>query len=205
METATSTEERIKEAAVRIFMEKGMFGARMQDIADAAEINKAMLHYYFRTKRQLFEIVYKEQFVKLFGSLTGIIYSEMPFEIMIKELIHEEINLFSRVPSLPVFVLYEGWQNAEIIRRILEDKPFEKLRDGLQISIDEAVARKVIRPIPAAQLLINIMSLVIYPLIAKPILKEILSLSDQEYNLFIQNRKEEVTHFVMQSLKPEKK
>lgn len=203
METALSTEERIKAAAVQIFMEKGMFGARMQDIADAAEINKAMLHYYFRTKRQLFEIVYKEQFVKLFGSLTGIIYSKMPFEVMIKQLIHEEIDLFSKVPSLPVFVLYEGWQNAEIIRLILEDKPFEKLRDGLQISIDDGVARNIIRPISAAQLLINIMSMVIYPLIAKPILKEIFSLSDQDYDLFIQNRKEEVTHFVMQSLKPE--
>jgi AcrR family transcriptional regulator len=203
MEPETSTEERIKEAAVRIFMEKGMFGARMQDIADAAEINKAMLHYYFRTKRQLFEIVYREQFVQLFSTLTGIIFAEMPFEVMIRKLIHEEIEHFSKVPSLPVFVLYEGWQNAEIIRMILADKPFEKLRDGMQRSIEDAVARNVIRPIPAAQLLINIMSMVIYPLIAKPILKEVFTLSDQDYNLFIENRKEEVTHFVMQSLKPE--
>ncbi len=203
MEAETTTEERIKKAAVQIFLEKGMFGARMQDIADAAEINKAMLHYYFRTKRQLFEIVYQEQFVKLFGSLTGVIFSELPFEEKVKELICAEIDLFSKVPSLPVFVLYEGWQNAEIIRRIIEDKPFDKLRDGLQKSIDEAVARKAIRSIPAAQLLINIMSLVIYPLIAKPILKEVFTFSDPEYNRFIQDRKEAVTNFVMQSLKPE--
>lgn len=202
MKTEITTEERIKKAAADIFLEKGMFGARMQDIADAAEINKAMLHYYFRSKRQLFEIVYQEQFVKLFGTMQEVIFSDMPFEQMIRLLIGREIDLLAKVPSLPVFVLYEGWRSAEVIRHILNNKPFDQLLAGLQSSIDEAAARKVIRPIPASELLINTMSLVIYPIIAKPILQEVFSLSDTAYIQFIEKRKEEVTHFVMQSLKP---
>jgi AcrR family transcriptional regulator len=55
-----NTEERILDAAKKVFMQKGSAGARMQDIADAAGINKALLHYYFRSKEKLFEVIFRE-------------------------------------------------------------------------------------------------------------------------------------------------
>nr|MBP6793720.1 helix-turn-helix transcriptional regulator [Saprospiraceae bacterium] len=62
----SDTEIRIIAAAERIFLLKGLDGARMQDIADEASINKAMLHYYFRNKQQLFDIILDDKISKVF-------------------------------------------------------------------------------------------------------------------------------------------
>jgi AcrR family transcriptional regulator len=203
MSDKINTAERIKDAAVQVFMEKGMFGARMQDIADEAKINKAMLHYYFRSKKQLFEIVYQEQFIRVFSSMFEIIFADLQFERMLPKLIKKEIELFSEIPSLPLFILNEGWQNIDFIHRITEESLIQKVRNALQKSIDDAVKREVIRPIKAHKLLINIMSLVIYPFIAKPIISSVFLKSQNEYNKMMKNRAQEITQLIMQSLKPE--
>ena len=65
MQRDVSTEQKIREAARKVFQAKGMHGARMQDIADTAGINKALLHYYFRSKDQLFEAIFKEALQQL--------------------------------------------------------------------------------------------------------------------------------------------
>ncbi len=54
----SSTEQNILNAAISVFQKKGMAGARMQEIADEAGINKAMLHYYYRSKQLLFDAVF---------------------------------------------------------------------------------------------------------------------------------------------------
>jgi AcrR family transcriptional regulator len=203
MDIEINTEQRIKDAAVQVFMEKGMYGARMQDIADAASINKAMLHYYFRTKKKLFEIVYQEQFFRVFQSLGEIIFTDLTFEEKIPILIKKEIALFSKIPVLPLFILHEGWHNIEVIHRILEGKPIQLIRAELQKSINDAVKRKVIRQVKAHEVLINIMSLVIYPFIAKPIITSVFCKNEKEYHKLMKNRDQVVTQIIMQSLKPE--
>lgn len=72
----SSTEEKILNAAIRVFQKKGMAGSRMQEIADEANINKAMLHYYFRNKQRLFEAVFAQAFSKLAPQLNLIFNSE---------------------------------------------------------------------------------------------------------------------------------
>jgi len=62
---------RILDAAREVFVERGLDGARMQDIADKAGINKALLHYYFRNKEKLFELILKKRPVSFFLSLKG--------------------------------------------------------------------------------------------------------------------------------------
>ena len=56
-----NAEERILAAAKKVFTTKGMAGARMQDIADEAVINKALVHYYFRDKDKMFEVVFRAE------------------------------------------------------------------------------------------------------------------------------------------------
>ena len=65
-ENDKQTEEKIFEAATEVFEEKGMDGARMQDIANHAGINKSLLHYYFRTKDHLFNAVFEKLAGKMF-------------------------------------------------------------------------------------------------------------------------------------------
>ena len=75
-----NTEEKILNAAQTVFIQKGMDGARMQEIADEAGINKALLHYYFRTKQKLFEAIFKKVFSQIFPNLMDMVHSELPIE-----------------------------------------------------------------------------------------------------------------------------
>src|ERR1700751_5008479 len=101
------TQERILAAAKNIFLTKGMAGARMQDIADEAGINKAMLHYYFRSKEKLFEGIFSELSQQFFPKLVLIFESEESIFRKIEMFVSEYIDQMSRTPYLPIFVLNE--------------------------------------------------------------------------------------------------
>lgn len=96
-----NTEELIIEAAKKIFVKRGLAGARMQDIADEAGINKAMLHYYYRNKEKLFEIVFNEAFSKVIGRLGNILNQPMPLEEKIRTLVEHYITNIAETPYLP--------------------------------------------------------------------------------------------------------
>ena len=109
----TSTEEKILEAAKKVFTSKGMYGARMQDIADEAGINKALLHYYFRSKQKLFEVIFAAAAQKLFTKINFIFESDMPLFEKIEHFTEEYITVMMESPYLPLFVLNELSQDSQ--------------------------------------------------------------------------------------------
>ena len=119
----TSTEQKIMEAAIKVFTAKGMAGARMQDIADEARVNKAMVHYYFRNKQQLFEKVFEGKLKELFSAFEIILQSDKSFEEKIREFVITDITLLSKIPKMPLFVINEVGKNPAIL-----DKLFKKGR-----------------------------------------------------------------------------
>ena len=102
-----STEEKILDAARKVFVQKGLDGARMQDIADEAGINKALLHYYFRTKDKLFEMIFMETVGKIFPRFEMILLSDMDFFEKIRQIVSSYIEVIIHNPYLPLFVLNE--------------------------------------------------------------------------------------------------
>ena len=100
-------EERILAAAKKVFTTKGMAGARMQDIADEAGINKALVHYYFRDKDKLFEVVFLEEAQKFFPKINAIFNSEAPLFEKIQNFVTEYIDEMQENPYLPWFVMNE--------------------------------------------------------------------------------------------------
>ena len=101
------SEDKILAAARKVFMTKGMAGARMQDIANEAGINKAMLHYYFRDKDKLFETIFLEEAQKFFPKINMIFQSDNSLEEKIRQFVNEYINEMQENPYLPWFVLNE--------------------------------------------------------------------------------------------------
>ena len=102
-----TTEEKILAAAKQVFVKKGMTGARMQDIADTAGINKALLHYYFRSKEKLFEVIFKEAATRLFPKINEILNSDLPLFDKIHQFTHDYVEMVIETPYLPLFVLNE--------------------------------------------------------------------------------------------------
>jgi TetR/AcrR family transcriptional regulator len=107
MEQDKNTEQRIIDAAQKIFQVKGLAGARMQEIADEAGINKAMLHYYFRTKDKLFDHIFKIAANILFPKVLIVLNTNSRLEDKIKNFVIEYITFIKAHPYLPQFILQE--------------------------------------------------------------------------------------------------
>jgi TetR/AcrR family transcriptional regulator len=127
-----NTENQILDAAKNVFQTKGMDGARMQEIADKAGINKAMLHYYYRSKQLLFEAVFKTAFSMLAPQLNKILNDESSIFDKIINFSNNYISFVIKHPYLPNFVIQELNRNPEFLKKLVSEKHFpniEKLRD----------------------------------------------------------------------------
>jgi len=196
----TTTESAILKAAKRIFQRKGMTGARMQEIADEAGINKAMLHYYYRSKQLLFEAVFKKAFSLLAPQLNAVMNSDDNICDKIKNFTNNYISFVIKHPYLPNFIIQELNRNPEFVKNIMAEKHFptiEKFRN----QVNAKVAEGIIRPIKAEQLFINIMALNIFPFIAAPLLKGFANVNNTEYKQLMEERKTEVAEFIINSIK----
>ncbi len=198
-----TTEEKIKQAAKKIFMHKGLAGARMQDIADEAEINKAMLHYYFRSKRQLFDIIFEEKLAQLFSTLGEIFLDNSPLEDKIRQFVKKQSTIIADFPSLPIFVLNEIWQNPTLAEEKLRDKPLHLIREKFRAAYNQSLSDPVREQLPFEQFMLNMISLIIYPYIARPIFKSMIGLEDAGYDQLLSDRKQQVTNLLLQSIKLE--
>ena len=103
--SSDTTEQKIFDAAHEVFSQKGMDGSTMQEIADRAGINKALLHYYYRSKDKLYEMVARAILAKAVSAIREVLEKEMPLEEKIKRFIETYIGVISRNTSLPFFIL----------------------------------------------------------------------------------------------------
>jgi len=196
----TTTESNILDAAKRIFQHKGMIGARMQEIADEAGINKALLHYYFRSKQLLFEAVFKKAFSMLAPQLNEVMNSDTSICEKIKNFSSNYISFVIKHPYLPNFIIQELNRNPEFVEKIITEKHFPNI-NKFRKQINDKVTEGVIRPIKAEQLFINIMALNIFPFIAAPLLKGFMNANDKDYLQLMEERKVEVADFIINAIK----
>lgn len=199
-EIDASTEDTILGAAKRVFQNKGMDGARMQEIADEANINKAMLHYYFRSKQLLFEAVFKNAFSLLAPQLNAILNDDSSIEEKIKNFTFNYISFVIKHPYLPNFIIQELNRNPNFILKFQGLNGFpsiEKFKNQVELEITKGN----LKPISAEQLFINIMALNIFPFVAKPLIKALINKNEDDMNLIIEARKTEVSEFIISAIK----
>jgi AcrR family transcriptional regulator len=200
-----NTEDKILDAAKDVFQQKGMTGARMQEIADKAGINKSLLHYYYRTKDKLFERVFEIAFSIFVPKLKEMMSSDKPVFEKIGFFVKNYTNLLQKHPYIPGFVINELNRNPEILVKIFEKNiQFKEnnLVENFENQIQKEVEHGIIKPITAQNLLTNVISLCIFPIVAKPVLKGVLFGNDEEeFSAFLEQRTEFVTEFIINSIK----
>lgn len=197
----TSTEQVILQTARKIFIQKGLAGARMQDIADQAGFNKALVHYYFTSKNKLFDLIFEEEFGNFFSNLAEIISSDLPLFEKIENIVSLDIERMTQFPGLPNFVLNEMSCNPEVILKKLKKIPVEKVLGGFQKQINAEVKKGTIKKISADQLFINIQALCIFPFLSKPMIKGLMQMDDKAYMAMMEKRKTEVAQFIISAIK----
>lgn len=195
-----NTEGRILNAAKSIFHKKGMDGARMQEIADAAGINKAMLHYYYRNKQLLFEAVFTNAIALLAPQLEEILNSNITIEEKVHNFTDNYISFISEHPYLPGFIIQEINRNPQFFEKIKENGHLPNLEFfDAQVSLE--VKNGTIKQVDGKQLFVNILSLNIFPFMASPLFKAILQIDTLAYQKLMEERKIAVSEFIINSIK----
>lgn len=166
LKSALSTEEKIKEAARKVFTKKGYAATRTRDIAEEAGINLALLNYYFRSKEKLFELVIMEKMHLLIGRIAPVLMDEnTSIEQKVEQAATHYIDTLLSNPDIPLFVLGEIKSNPEKFADLIVAKT--KI-------VDSAFFRqlKERRPdINPLQFIFNLLGMIIFPFIGKPILQ----------------------------------
>jgi AcrR family transcriptional regulator len=200
-DTPDSTEQRIFDAAHELFVLKGLDGAKMQEIADRAGINKALLHYYYRSKEKLYEMVAKAVLNRAIPTIQNLIESDYPLEQKISRFIDFYIEMVRRNPFVPLFVINELNKHPDRFFETILPKELPRPEVFFR-QVETEIANGTIRPMHPQHLLVNVVSMCIFPFVAKPMIRIVLGLDQQEIKTFLDERKEEVKTFVFQAIKP---
>ncbi|MGQ1947620.1 TetR/AcrR family transcriptional regulator [Geofilum sp. OHC36d9] len=192
-------EELILEAARRVFVQKGFDGARMQEIADEAGVNKALVHYYYRSKDNLFEAIFSDAFKRFWPSLEPVMAKG---DVSVKGLIRAAVNgymdILIKMPYLPMFVVGEINRSPGRIEGLLKTAGIQP-----QVIVDFFQKRmnlgEVVKMNPR-EIFVNIVGLCVFPFISKPLLCRMLWESTDEYDEFIEKRRDALYEFICRAI-----
>ena len=205
----TDTEARILDAAHVVFVRRGTAGARMQEIADEAGVNKALLHYYFRSKSRLAAAVFQRVARGLFLRVSEILGSDAAIDDKVRRVIQLYLEQLTKTPYAPAYVISElnqhpdrAAQFVEAVRQIRAQSLSTDVLDTLGKQLKRGVRAGAMRAISTPQFIANLASLCIFPFAARPMLCAILDLDDRGFARFIDERKTVLPEFFLNALRP---
>ncbi len=203
------TEERILDAAHAVFLRRGTAGARMQEVADEAGVNKALLHYYFRNKEQLGQAVFRRALQALLPQAMGTMESDLSLEEKVRRIVELEVDILRANPFLPGYLLGELTHHPERVREIFESVVGTKLealgarvRAKLGSQLEEAASSGRMRSLRVEDFMMNLMSLAIFPFAAAPLLGVMLGVGGEQFEVLMEQRKETLPEFFLNALRP---
>jgi len=178
-----STEQKIKEAAQRVFIRKGFSATTTREISDEAGINYALLHYYFRSKEKLFDIVAQEQAAIFFGGIYPIINNETTsLEEKIEAIVVYYTGILLAEPGLVLFVLSEMQNRPERISELM------KTNRGLTKAFIARQMREVRPDIHPMQLLMSILGIIIFPFIGREMFQQSMEIDKNAFSKMLKER-----------------
>jgi len=186
-----STEEKIIEAARKVFTKKGYSATRTRDIAEEAGINLALLNYYFRSKQKLFEQVMAEKMHQFFGTIAPVLMdSTTKLEDKITLIVTRYIDMITENPDLPIFVLNEIKNNSA---RLADRMHIDRIIMSSSLVQQLKERRPEIHPL---HFLVNILGMTIFPFIARPVFDVIDALNEREFKTLMEERKKLIPTWV---------
>jgi len=198
-------EELILKTAMDVFIEKGRYGAKMQEIADRAGINKALLHYYFRSKERLYARIFENIFRKNLNDLMTAFRDDLPFNDSLRSFIFGYIDLINRNPKVPLFLLKELSEGGKTVKTILANLQESKKLDLSPIvrKIEKAVQDGDIIQLDPRQLIATVIGAALFYFIGEPIFKALyIDEANFDRESFIEERKKAVYQTILYGILP---
>ncbi len=194
-QTTVSTEERIKEAATKVFLEKGFAGTTTRDIAREAGLNSALMNYYFRSKEKLFGAVLNDMMALFFQGMYDIINKPIGLREKIAAMIEHDFQMFKANTSLSIFILNEvnrgtcGFPNGFPSEAIIMKSLFaEQLKKGIEAG--------EVRPIDIKSVFLLMIANIQFIFQSKVMTTTIYQMTEDEYDRFTEEHKNVVIDMV---------
>lgn len=180
------TEKLIKDTAKHIFFTEGRFNATTQEIADAAGVNRTLINYYFRSRNNLFEIVFQDAQSQEHEMMDEIVYSDLPF----KEKISKHLDIFfkqsKQYPYLEIYMVTQMNQG-----NCYKDKEhMNALLDKFYLEVALEMEKGSIEKMRPEQFVLNFISLMSFPVSMRPLLQETMGFTNESYDKLLEERKE---------------
>ncbi|SMB99377.1 transcriptional regulator, TetR family [Hymenobacter roseosalivarius DSM 11622] len=195
-ENPQCTEQKIKEAARKVFMEKGFDGTTTRDIAEVAGINQALTNYYFRSKEKLFRLIFEDVHREFFQQIYAIMAQPIDLRDKLPLLVEAHFSLFAANPDLPLFLLSELRRHPDLLTPPSKDRPVFFFLRQMQQAIDEGQ----IRPVPPLHVLQLLMANIQFLHLSRPITMEIAAFDQAAHEEFTRRHKDIVIDMLMSYL-----
>jgi len=190
------TEEHIKQRAKVLFFTTGILDASTQEIADFAGVNRTLVNYYFRSKKNLFNIVYTEIISEMRAGFAAVYASDGTFREKVEALIDYTIEFRETYPFLEIFNIQETSKLNNQMETLLRPTAIKETHLFLK-EIEEEMKKGTIPTYEPVNFLINLMSLISFPIVMKPIFREIFCISTEEQYQKIYNQRKEMVMTIL--------
>ncbi|SDE02541.1 transcriptional regulator, TetR family [Dyadobacter soli] len=189
------SEDRIREAAKRVFLKKGFDGTTSRDIAKEADMNIALTNYYFRSKEKLFLEVFKDVLEEYFQNMLTILNKDIDIKTKISEIIDNDFYMMKKEPDLVIFIMNEIHKSPQ---RLFPDMSiFRQVRETyLKKQLEEGAANGTLRPMQLENILPLIKCGVEFIFMGKEIHKELFMMTDDDFAKYAEEQKEHIKAMV---------
>jgi TetR/AcrR family transcriptional regulator len=200
MDKHISKEENILNVAREVFLQNGYDGTSMQMIADIAGINKSLLHYYYRSKERLFEMIFSKAFSQFLPHLGVIFMSDMSLDEKIYAFVERYIDVFIENPLIPIFVMQELSKNPQNLANLIREAGINP--DIMIQKIMQSLAEEDITLEDPRHFMVNLISLCVFPFAARPLVQRMIFNNNEEaYNNFLIERKKEIPALILNAIR----
>lgn len=196
-------EEQILLVAKELFMQYGYEGVSTTQVAKAVGCNQALVHYYYRTKQNLFKIICQQEIQKMLKILADIPQEDISFEDFIEKIIEAQIGFLKNNPDAPFFIIGELRHNSEVLRMMRElfSEFGKEIVGKIRMFVQMKQSKGELNDVSVEDLLIDIVSLDVMSFVGQVLFTQILEMDSQTQEVFLERRKTHIKKLILSNIK----
>ena len=196
-------EEQILLVAKELFMQYGYEGVSTTQVAKAVGCNQALVHYYYRTKQNLFKIICQQEIQKMLKILADIPQEDISFENFIEKIIEAQIGFLKNNPDAPFFIIGELRHNSEVLKMMRElfSEFGKEIVGKIRLFVQMKQSKGELNDVSVEDLLIDIVSLNVMSFVGQVLFTQILEMDSQTQEDFLERRKIHIKKLILSSIK----
>ena len=196
-------EEQLLLVAKELFMQNGYEGVSTTQVAKAVGCNQALVHYYYRTKQNLFKIICQQEIQKMLKILVDIPQEDISFEDFIENIIEAQIGFLKNNPDAPFFIIGELRHNSEVLKMMRElfSEFGKEIVGKIRMFVEMKQSKGELNDVSVEDLLIDIASLDVMSFVGQVLFTQILEMDSQTQEAFLERRKTHIKKLILSSIK----